>query len=412
MAMQRQTLTRASRRENRPPPSGPLVEQARPLPSPSRAQGPRYSIEGMLLGHTKDLRWPASEEALRAARHFLEQQRARRVLVAPHAEVDGLASGVLMAHALKTLGATGSLRVPAKGELAQSPGFLERVRAASPEALVLLDTGSRAAPLLPSVPTLVVAPHQADLPPAETCLLTAPGQDPSVSTSLLTYVLVSPLVVPGPLEWLAVLGTVGALGPDASVPFLKDALRRANRKAVVEAVSLMNAARRSARFAAPRALEVLLRARNAKDVAEGRVPGVDELRDCRLEVRREVERCAKTPPRIATSVALLLFSSEALVHPLVAVRWAQRLPEHLVIAANTGYLPGRVDFALRSQATHEPLDFLRELAPSALGEVLEAGHAHATGGSLSQPDFVRFAEAIGLPGLRAQDVERRGAFPG
>ncbi|MFY2563350.1 hypothetical protein ACN469_37495 [Corallococcus terminator] len=366
----------------------------------------------MLLGHTKDPHWPASEEALHEARQFLARQRGRRVLVAPNAEVDGLASGVLMVHALKALGASGSLRVPGKGELAQSPGFLERVRATSPEALVLLDPGSRAASLLPSVPTLIVAPHLAAPLTPETCLLSALGPEPAASTSLLTYVLVSPLVAPGPLEWLAVLGTVGALGTDAPMPLLKDALRRANRKAVVETVSLMNAARRSARFAAPRALEVLLRARSATDVAEGHVPGVDELRDCRLEVRREVERCAKTPPRLATSVALLLFSSEALVHPLVAMRWAQRLPEHLVIAANTGYLPGRVDFALRSQATNDPLALLQGLAPSALGEALEAGHAHAMGGSLSQPDFLRFAEAVGLPGLRAQDVERRGAFPG
>ncbi|NTX62413.1 DHH family phosphoesterase [Myxococcus sp. CA051A] len=364
----------------------------------------------MLLGHTKDPTWPAPEDALTEARRFMEQQRGKRVLVVPHSEVDGLASGVLIVRALEALGASGALRVPGKGEHAHSPGFLERVRASSPEALIVLAMGSRATPLLP---TLVVDRHRDTEPlPAEVRLLSAHGHEPAASTSLLTYVLVSPLVVPGPLEWLAVLGTAGALGTDAPMPFLKDALRRANRKAVVETVSLVNAARRSARFAAPRALEVLLRARNAKDVADGHVPGVDELRDCRLEVRREVERCAKTPPRIATNVALLLFSSEALVHPLVAVRWAQRLPEHLVIAANTGYLPGHVDFALRSQATRDPMTLLQGLAPSALGDALTAGHAHATGGSLPQPDFLRFAEAVGLPGLSAQDVERRGAFPG
>lgn len=366
----------------------------------------------MLLGHTKDPTWPAPEEALAQARRFLEGLRGKRVLVAPHSEVDGLVSGVLLVRALETLQASGALRVPGKGEHAHSAGFLERVRASSPEAFIVLDTDGRTVPRLPSLPTLVVDRHPSEPTPSEVVFLSAHGHEPAASTSLLTYLLVSPLVVPGPLEWLAVLGTVGALGTDAPMPFLKDALRRANRKAVVETVSLVNAARRSARFAAPRALEVLLRARNAKDVAEGHVPGVDELRDCRLEVRREVERCAKTPPRLATSVALLLFSSEALVHPLVAVRWAQRLPEHLVIAANTGYLPGRVDFALRGQATHEPMALLHGLAPSALGEALEAGQVHATGGSLSQPDFLRFAEAVGLPGLRATDVERRGAFPG
>ncbi|NVJ25761.1 hypothetical protein HUW62_31520 [Myxococcus sp. AM011] len=366
----------------------------------------------MLLGHTKDPTWPAPEDALAEARRFLEPLRGKRVLVAPHPEVDGLASGVLLVRALETLRASGALRVPGKGEHAHSAGFLERVRASAPEALIALDTDGRAIHRLPSLSTLVVDRHLSEPWPSGGHVLSAPGQEPPVSTSLLSYVLVSPLVVPGPLEWLAVLGTVGAFGTDAPIPFLKDALRRANRKAVVEAVSLVNAARRSARFAAPRALEVLLRARNAKDISEGRVPGVDELRDCRLEVRREVERCARTPPRLAMSVALLLFSSEAQVHPLVAIRWAQRLPEHVVIAANTGYLPGRVDFALRSQTPIDLAPLLQGLEPSLAEELLAASRPHAMGGSLSQPDFVRFAAAMGLPGLRAQDVERRGAFPG
>ncbi|MCY1003532.1 DHH family phosphoesterase [Myxococcus sp. MISCRS1] len=366
----------------------------------------------MLLGHTKDPAWPTSEEALAQARRFIQAQRGKRVLVAPHSDVDGLASGVLMVRALEAMGARVAVRVPGKGEHAHSPGFLERLRATKPDALVVLDMGSRPAPLLPSVPTLIVDHHAAESFPPEARVVTAYGHEPIASSSLLTFVLVSPLVVPGPLEWLAVLGTVGDLGADAPMPFLKDALRRANRKAVTETVSLINAARRSARFAAPRALEVLLRAGAAKDISEGRVPGVDELHDCRVEVRREVERCARTPPRVASRVALLLFSSAAQVHPLVAVRWTQRLPEHIVIAANTGYLPGRVNFAMRSHAPIDLRAFIQGLGLPPMGEELGHGHARATGGSVSQSDFLRFAEAVGLPGLRAQDVERRGAFPG
>jgi hypothetical protein len=39
------------------------------------------------------------------------------------------------------------------------------------------------------------------------------------------------------------------------------------------------------------------------------------------------------------------------------------------------------------------------------------GHAKATGGSLSQADFLRLMEAIGIRGLQTLDVERRGAAP-
>jgi hypothetical protein len=365
----------------------------------------------MLLGHTQDPQWPAPAEALADARSFLRSQKDKHVLVAPHTDVDGLTSGVLMVKALQVVGARVTVRVPGKGEHAHSPAFQERLRATRADALVVLDMGSRPEPIVPGVPTLVVDHHASDAFPEGAQVLTAYGHEPIAPTGLLTYALVSPLVVPGPLEWLAVMGTVADLGADAKLPFLKDALRRAGRKAVTESVALLNAARRSSRFIAPLALEVLLRAGKPSDIAEGHVPGVDALRDARLEVQHEVSRCSKTPPRFAGNVALLLFSSGAQVHPLVAVRWAQRLPEHIVIAANAGYLPGRVNFALRSKMDMDLIAFLRGLDLPPLEGEFARGHAQATGGSLSQADFLRLAEAMGFRGLRTLDVERRGAAP-
>jgi single-stranded-DNA-specific exonuclease len=366
----------------------------------------------MLLGLTGDPTWPAPVEPLARARRFLERQKGRHVLVAPHTDVDGLSSGVLALRALRTLGARTSTLLPGKGEHAHSPAFQERLSRMGAEALVVLDMGSRAQPIVPGLPTLVIDHHQSTEFPEGAQVLSSYGHEPISPTSLLTYALVSPLIIPGPLEWLAVLGTIADLGVDAPLPFLKDALRRAGRKAVTEAVALLNAARRSSQFAAPLALEVLLRAGSASDITEGRIPGVDALRDCRLEVQREVARCAKTPPRFSGSVALLLFSSGAQVHPLVAVRWAQRLPEHIVIAANVGYLPGRVNFAMRSREPRDLIAFLRGLElPPFQGEFAH-GHARATGGSLSAREFLRFTEALGFRGLQSSDVERRGVAPG
>lgn len=371
----------------------------------------RYSFKPMLLGHTKDPQWPAPAEALAEARSFLRSQKDKHVLVAPHTDVDGLTSGVLMIRALQAIGARVTVRLPGKGEHAHSPAFQERLRAVRADALVVLDMGSRPEPIVPGVPTLVVDHHASDTFPEGAQVLTAHGREPVSPTSLLTYVLVSPLVVPGPLEWLATMGTVANLGTDEPVPHLKDALRRAGRKAVTESVALLNAARRSSTFAAPIALEVLQRAGKPSDIAEGHVPGVDALRDCRMEVQREVARCSKTPPRFAGNVALLLFSSGAQIHPLVAVRWAQRLPEHIVLAANAGYLPGRVHFAMRSKLDVDLMAFLRRLELGPLEGELARGHAKATGGSLAQADFLRLAGALGFHGLRAIDVERRGAAP-
>jgi hypothetical protein len=362
----------------------------------------------MLLGHSNDPQWPAPAEALAEARSFLRSQKDRHVLVAPHTDVDGLSSGVLMAKALRNVGARVTVLVPGKGEHAHSPAFQERLGRARADALVVLDMGSRPEPIVPGLPTLIVDHHASDSFPEGAQVLTAYGHEPIACSSLLTYALVSPLVVPGPLEWLAVMGTVADLGTDEPFPHFKDALRRAGRKAVTESVALINAARRSSRFAAPLALEVLLRAGKAADIAEGHVPGVDGLRDCRMEVQREVARCAKTPPRFAGNVALLLFSSGAQIHPLVAVRWAQRLPEHIVIAANAGYLPGRVNFALRSRLDVDLIAYLRGLPVAPLEGEYARGHAKATGGSLSQEDFLRLMDAIGFRGLQTLDVERRG----
>lgn len=365
----------------------------------------------MLLGLTGDPGWPAPDDALARARRFLEAQKDRHVLVAPHTDVDGLSSGVLALRALRTLGARTTARLPGKGEHAHSPPFQQRMAKVNPEALVVLDMGSRSAPILPGVPTLVVDHHQSTEYPEGAQVLSSYGHEPIAPSSLLTYALVSPLVIPGPLEWLAVLGTVADLGTDAPLPSLKDALRRAGRRAVTEAVALLNAARRSSHFAASLALEVLMRAGSASDITEGRVPGVDALRDCRLEVQREVGRCAKTPPRFSGNAALLLFSSGAQVHPLVAVRWAQRLPEHIVIAANAGYLPGRVNFAVRSREPRDLIAFLRSLELPFEGEYAR-GHAQATGGSLTTREFLQFTEALGFRGLQTNDVERRGVAPG
>jgi single-stranded-DNA-specific exonuclease len=366
----------------------------------------------MLLGLTGDPQWPAPAEKLAEARGFLERQKDLHVLVAPHTDVDGLSSGVLALRALRTLGARTTSRLPGKGEHAHSPAFQERLRRVGAEALVVLDMGSRPEPIVPGLPTLVIDHHPSNEVPQGALMLSSYGHEPIAPSSLLTYALVSPLIVPGPLEWLAVLGTVADLGADVALPSLKDALRRAGRKAITEAVALINAARRSSHFAASLALEVLMRAGSASDISEGRVPGVDALRDCRLEVQREVARCAKAPPRISGNVALLLFSSGAQVHPLVAVRWAQRFPEHIVIAANAGYLPGRVNFSVRSREPRDLIAFLRGLdLPPFQGEFAR-GHAQATGGSLSAREFIRFTEALGYRGLQANDVERRGVAPG
>ncbi|MFP2901265.1 hypothetical protein ACLEQD_33745, partial [Corallococcus sp. 4LFB] len=132
----------------------------------------------------------------------------------------------------------------------------------------------------------------------------------------------------------------------------------------------------------------------------------------RLEVPARAGPAARRRQRrFSGNLALLMFSSEAQVHPLVAMRWVQRLPDHIVVAANTGYLPGRVNFVLRSRAPVDLLALLRGLDLPPLGGSYAHGHARATGGSLAPADFLRLMEALGFRGLSDRDVERRGVAP-
>lgn len=125
---------------------------------------------------------------------------------------------------------------------------------------------------------------------------------------------------------------------------------------------------------------------------------LSRVTQARQVVRAETDRCARTAPVAGDGVALLRFSSRAQVHPLVAIRWARRLRPRIVVAANDGYLPGRVNLVVRCD--DREIDLLqwlrtRPFVPSDEGEYAN-GHARATGGSLSLADFARFLAAIGL----------------
>lgn len=365
-----------------------------------------------LLGASDAEDWPAPAEVLGRARAFLEGLQGRRVALAPDKDVDGLTSAVLAWRALEAAGAHPFAVLPAKGEHVHSPALRARLAEAKPDALCIFDQGSREGPVLSGVPTLLVDHHVPDGFPPGALVVTGHWRDPVPPTSLLTFVTVGPLVEAAALEWLGVLGTVADLGASAPMPQLPEALRRAGRTATTEAISLLNAARRSARFEVGLALDVLRAAGSAADISKDRVPGVERLRELRLEVQRETERCARTPPRVVGDVVLLLFSSAAQVHPLVAVRWAQRMAGKVVVAANAGYLPGRVNFALRTRAGVDLLALLRGLDLGPVGGEFARGHPQATGGSLAPADFVRMLEALGFRGVGPQELERRGVAPG
>jgi single-stranded-DNA-specific exonuclease len=338
---------------------------------------------------------------LERGRAFLQTSRPRWLL-APDGDVDGLTAGLLLQRTLERLGASQiEIALATKDEKLFSRAFLDRMAAAAPSALVLLDQGSRPEPLLDEVPTLIIDHHfPAGFPPGALAV-TAHGCEPVASSSLLTYELCRTLVDLEDLSWLALLGTAADLSLDAPFPSLFAPLAELGRKNVTEAIALLNAPRRSSSGDPRLAWEALSQARSPEDLAKGRVPGVEALREARREVNAEISRSSRAAPKFSGPVALISLDSPAKVHSLMAARWSHRLPKYIALAANRGYRPGRVHFSMRTRTPTDLIAFLRRLELD-LGPEFANGHPQATGGNLSADDFDRLLAALGFaPGAFA-----------
>ncbi|MDB5297135.1 MAG: family phosphoesterase, partial [Phycisphaerales bacterium] len=165
------------------------------------------------------------------------------------------------------------------------------------------------------------------------------------------------------------------------------------KTAVRKLVPLVNAPRRLPDGPAVRvALALLVEHDDAKAaLADGRVK---DLEDAKAEWRAGFDAAVRTAPRVNDRVALIRFASPYQVHPLVATTWARRLAPRVVMAANDGYLPGKVNFAVRGGAG-DLRKMLRDALPDATGEFAH-GHDRATGGSLPHADFERLIANLGL----------------
>lgn len=341
--------------------------------------------------------WPAPIETMTAARALLSgvARRGGRVLVAPDRDADGLGAGALAIRALERLGATPVAALPAKGEHVHTPAMRARLAALHGDALLVLDMGSRRGPIVEGLPTVVVDHHDARETPDVDVYVSAAGCEPVAPTGLLVYELFRPLVELDDVAWYAVLATQGDLGPNH--PFdaqLGAVARRYKKTHVADTIALINAARRSGSHRPDLALDALLGANAPIDIARGTSPHALALAACRAEVAAEVARVSRIAPRTTNGVSLIRFSSSAQVHPLVATRWSRRLAPNIVIAANDGYLPGRVNFAVRCARDVDLLAFLRGLPVGELAGEYANGHARATGGSLVPDDFKRVLAAV------------------
>jgi single-stranded DNA-specific DHH superfamily exonuclease len=196
-------------------------------------------------------------------------------------------------------------------------------------------------------------------------------------------------IVPDAPAWLAALGAAGDYGDAGlSQPECVGVIKSTIKKLV----PLINAPRRCPDGPVRDALQLLLDHDDPKALLKD--DRIELLERAKLDYRAEFDRVVRTAPKRFGNVMVIRFASGYQVHPLIAQTWSRRLSPRPVLVANDDYVPGRVNFAMRAGTSDIDLrKLLRDALPDARGEFAN-GHAGATGGSISRPEFERLLESL------------------
>jgi single-stranded-DNA-specific exonuclease len=268
----------------------------------------------------------------------------------------------------------------------------------------------KAAGVLTGVPTLYVDHHLPDGAPGDPSATVVSGYawDPVPNSAWLMWELLAPPAAEAgaPIDdllWVAAIGTISDLGEKAPWDRLAPTRSQYTAKWLKEAVSLVNAARRSSAFDVETPLGLLMAADGPRAVSDDDAAGAVRLRAYRAEVNAALAEARKRAPLFAgggSPWALVPAASACQIHPLIAQQWRGRLPRQAVMGANARYLPGVVAFSSRTARADLNLPRLLraaiDLGP--LNADFGNGHDKASGGHLPPEPFDRLLAALGFDG--------------
>ena len=294
--------------------------------------------------------------------------------VCPHTDADGLAAGAMVLRARGEGADAAVLLEPGQTPFGPSPDL-------PPGSVALLDQGVRDLRRA----GVIVDHHVPEVEaPDGVLVISSYGEAPETPTAPLTRRL-----LPEAPAWLAAAGAFGDLGrPGFALPECAGA---PNRTAIAELVPLVNAPRRVRGGPVRTALALLVEHEDARAALAD--PRVASLREAREAAAAAFRSAVRTAPQVGPHVAVIRIDAPFQVHPLVATSWARRLAPRPVLAANDGWIPGRVNFSIRGGDGD-----LRRLLRAALPDPCEGevgnGHARATGGSLPPAEFERLLRGL------------------
>ncbi len=320
----------------------------------------------------------------------------RPVLVLSHNDADGLSAAAILARALPRAGRTARTRILGRGENPWSAAMAAELRDDPAGGIIVADLGMRGAAVRPGTPTVIVDHHVPEGVPPDATVVSGHGRAPTPTSSLLAYWCAAAVAPADDLLWLAAIGIIGDLEEKSGFAEMAGARARHGVTALRDAVSLVNAPRRTGTGDFTPALALLMRADGPKEVLSGAHPETALLLAAKAEVAAALAEGRRVPPRVSGDVALVRLHSACQIHPLVAQSWRGRLADKVVLVANTGYRAGWVHFAARSATGRDLIAFLREHRPAGADENYGSGHAQATGGALRPADWNAFARGLGF----------------
>lgn len=316
-------------------------------------------------------------------------------LVLGHFDADGLAATAILARALARAGRPAAIRIVGKGENPWSPELRAELAGRAPAGLIVTDLGVREGAIVPGVPTVLIDHHVPTGVPGDAVVISGNGLTPEPTSALLAWWCAGAIGDADDLLWLAAIGLIGDMAE--GFPELAEAQARYGKTALRDAVSLINAPRRTAAADATPALALLMEEDGPKAITRGTRPEVAVLHAAKAEVAAELAAAKRVAPKVRGDVALVRFASPTQIHPLIAQAWRGRLKDKIVLAANTGYRDGFVHFAARTATETNLIDFLARHRPPGATSAYGSGHVQATGGALSPADWNAFAASIGFP---------------
>ncbi len=346
------------------------------------------------LSPVSDCRVASAEALLDALDTF---DHGLPIAVVSHFDADGLSAAAILVRALERAGWSAIPVIVGKGESPWDADMAARLAKHDPGGLILADLGTRPEAVLPGCPTLVIDHHVPTGEPQGAITISGNGLMPEPTTALLAWWAVGGLGDQADLLWLAAVGLIGDMADEAGFPELSEAQQRWGKTALRDAVSLINAPRRTAAADAGPALRLLLKASGPKEITKGQDVDALALHAAKAEVRVAMDEAKRVAPLVVGDVALIRLDSACQIHPLIAQQWRGRLRDKVVIAANRGYRPGWVHFAARSATGRNLIDFLAEHRPANADGRYGNGHAQATGGALRVADWNGFVTGLGMP---------------